>query len=83
MEAYYSRTGEMIGTSKGITLDQLPVRAKRSFAKKYGNYNVIEAIRFEGAEEGAYYICSQNEKETIVVKVSDNDQLSVIKKTKK
>ena len=82
MEAYYSPNGDMIGTSKPITLDQLTVRAKRNFAKKFDGYNVTEAIRFEGAEEGAFYISAKNEKETVVVKVSDDNLLSIIKRTK-
>ena len=82
MEAFYSPAGELIGTSKGITLDQLSVKAKRNFAKKYGEYSVTEAIRFEGIEEAAYYIAARNEQETVVVKVSDDNQISIIKRTK-
>ena len=83
MEAFYNQNGELIGTSKGITPDQLPVSAKRNFAKKFGSYNVKEAIRFEGADDAAYYISAENDKEAVVVKISDNSSLSVIKKSQK
>ena len=83
MEAFYSSDGDMIGTSKAITLDELSVKAKRDFAKKFGSCTVKEAIRFEGAEEGAYYISAANEKETVIVKVDDADYVSIVKSSKK
>ncbi len=83
MEAFYSPDGDMIGTSKAITLDELSVKAKRDFSKKFGSYTVKEAIRFEGAEEGAYYISAANEKETVIVKVDDANYVSVVKISKK
>ena len=83
MEAFYNQKGELIGTSKGITPDQLPVSAKRNFAKKFGSYDVKEAIRFEGSDDAAYFISAENERESVVVKISDNGSLSIIKKSQK
>ncbi|MEJ7683200.1 MAG: hypothetical protein WKG06_36155 [Segetibacter sp.] len=83
MEALYSTEGDMIGTTKGITLEELPVNAKRAFAKKYEGYTVKEAIRFEGNEEGAYFISAENEKESVILKVNDNSSVSTMKYSKK
>ena len=83
MEALYNLNGELIGTAKSIFLEELPVGAKRNFAKKYDGYNVNEAVRFNGNDEGAYFIAAENEKESVVLKVSDNNQVSVEKSTKK
>ena len=82
-QALYTPEGEFIGTNTAVALEELPVRAKRSFAKKYDGYTVKEAIRFEGNEEGAYYISADNEKEAVILKVSDYGQVSVMKSTKK
>jgi hypothetical protein len=82
-EAFYSPSGEIIGTSKGVSLDQLPVKAKRNFSKKYDGYDVTEAIRFEGPDEAAYFISAQNEKESVIVKVNDNDGVSLVTRSKK
>ncbi|WP_018615788.1 hypothetical protein [Segetibacter koreensis] len=81
-EALYTPNGEFIGTNTAVSLDELPVRAKRTFAKKYNGYTVKEAIRFEGNDEGAYFISAANEKESVILKVSDNSQVSVMKATK-
>lgn len=83
IEAFYSQDGEEIGTSKVISLDAMPVDAKRAFAKLYSNYNVKEAIHFKAAEENAYYISAENEKETVIIKVGENNQVSVFSQTSK
>ena len=83
MEAFYSLGGELIGTSETISLEELPANAKKSFAKKYEGYTVKEVLRFEGAEESAYYISAENEKESVYLKVDKDNSISVFKSTKK
>src|SRR6476469_1191331 len=55
MEAFYNQRGEKIASSKTISIDDLPVKAKRSFAKNYAGYTVKETIEFEGIDEAGYY----------------------------
>jgi hypothetical protein len=83
MEAFYNLSGDVIGTAKNITLDQLPTNAKRTFAKRYDGYTVKEAIRFEGVEESAYFISAENEKENVILKVGDDASVSVFQKDRK
>lgn len=83
MEVYYKANGDVLARSKGISLYELPVAAKRRFAKKFEGYNVTEAIKFEGFDEVAYYISGENDKESVILKVNDQDMVSVFKKTKK
>ncbi len=83
MEVFYNFNGDIVGTSKSITLDELPVSAKRRFAKRFAGYNVKEAIRFEGFDEKAYYISGENEKESVILKVNDHNQVSLFKRIKK
>jgi len=79
-QALYDESGEFIGTNQAANLEELPVNAKRSFARKYSGYTVKEAIRFEGSKESAYYIAAENEKGSVVLKVEDNGNISVAKK---
>lgn len=83
MEAFYNVQGELIGTAKGISLDNLPVSAKRRFAKKYPGYTVKEVIYFEKSDDGAYFFSAENETESIIFKVGQNDQLTTFQQTKK
>ncbi len=82
MEAFYNEKGEKVATSRAISLEELPVNAKRAFAKKFEGYTVKEAIELESNDETAYYISAQNEKESVILKVS-NSGLSTYQRTKK
>jgi hypothetical protein len=81
-EAFFLPSGEIIGTSKAITFEELSAKAKKRFAKNFDGYVVTEAIRFDTPDEGACYLSAKNEKETVVVKVSDTDGLTIVKRTK-
>lgn len=81
-DAFYDLNGESIGLSRNITLESLPVNSKRIFAKKYSEYTVKEAIKFEGVSETAYFISAENEKVSLILKVTDAG-VSVFKKTNK
>src|SRR5206468_1765583 len=83
IEAFYNENGEKIGTSRAISIEELPVKAKRAFAKKFDGYTVKQAIEFNGTEETAYYIAADNEKEAVILKVTSSDELSTYKRTKK
>jgi hypothetical protein len=63
-------------------LDKIPTAAKRAIAKKYADYTVREAIKFDSVDEIAYFISVENEKKSIILKVL-NDSVSVYKTTNK
>lgn len=83
MEVFYTEHGDLIATSKSINMEELPVDAKRAFAKKFAGYAVKEVIRFEDAAETALFFSAENEKESIIFKIGNNEKLTTYKKTKK
>lgn len=83
VEAFYNLSGELIGTSKSLDLQNLPVSAKRAFAKKFDGYTVKEVIKFDGVDESAYFFTAENSVESVIFKIGDNEQLVTYKKTKK
>ena len=70
------------GDNQKKTENQLPVQAKRTFAKMFEGYNIKQAVRLAGAEGDAYYISAENEKESIIVKIDDNLEVLILKKLK-
>jgi hypothetical protein len=68
-EAFYNPSGEFIGTSQAVAFDKIPTVAKRAIAKKYADYTIREAIKFDGVDETAYFVSIENEKKSIVLKV--------------
>jgi hypothetical protein len=81
-EAFFDHDGGLIGTSRKITLEDLPMHAKRTYAKRYSDYTVKEAIQFEGTDETAYFISAENDKQSLILKVTGAG-ISVFKKTSK
>jgi len=79
-EAVYTPEGDFIGSMQAITLEELPVNAKRKFAKKYEGYTVKEAIRFEGSKEKAYYVSAEDGKGSVILKVEDDGSMSKVGK---
>jgi hypothetical protein len=77
-EAFFSNDGDLIGTSHAINLEELPTGAKRTYAQKYSDYTVKEAILFEGMDESAYFISAQKEETNVILKVVGN-RISVYK----
>ena len=78
-KAFYNFDGTPIGRATAITIDMLPEKAKRSFAKKYSGYTVTEAISFVKPQEAAYYISASNNEERVIIKVV-NEQVCLYKK---
>jgi hypothetical protein len=83
MEAYYEHDGSMIGTASAININELPVSAKRIFAKKYGSFTVKEAILFEATSDTAYYVSAEDEVQSLIITISSEGIASVFKKVKK
>jgi hypothetical protein len=79
MNAYYDFDGNWIGTATHVAIDELPLKTKRFFGKKYADYIVKEAIEFNGIEEKAYYIAAESDTKSVIVKVSAEGTCSVFK----
>lgn len=83
MDAFYDFSGKKIGTSQHVSLSDLPLSARKKISDKYENYRVTEAIEFTGEEENSYYVSLANEKETVVLKITDQSTVSLFKKSSK
>lgn len=82
VEVFYNHDGDFIATTRQIKMDEVPTFAKRAFAKKYSNYTVKEAFKFQADDEEAYYIAAENENQNIILKAKQGS-LTVYSKTSK
>ncbi len=83
MEAFYDSDGELIGTSRAITLERLPVSAEKFIQRKYNDYTATEAIEFDNVKDGlCYYVSLVKESTKVVLQVSSQGSVSVFKKIK-
>ena len=82
LSALYTLDGDLIGTSSAIAIENLPVKAKRAFAKKFDGYTVREAQKFELQDETSYYIYAVKDNEALIIKLGAAGEVAVMKKTK-
>lgn len=83
INVFYDKQGIKIGQSHTITLEDLPLSARRSIARKYADHNITEAVEFSGVEGDAFYITAENDNEKVILKITDNSSISTFKKTRK
>ena len=83
INVFYDPQGNKIGKSHTIALEDLPLSARRSIAKKYAEHNITEAVEFSGIEGDAFYITAENDNEKVILKITDTSSISTFKKTRK
>ncbi len=81
MFAFFSRNGEMVGISRNIASNQLPIILQTQL-KKYKDGWITDLIEFSTAEQTTYYATIENADETTVLKSFVNSW-SVNKRMKK
>ena len=84
IDAAYNADGELVGTSRKLDIDQVPLAVSMELAKKYSGYSVsakVMELNFEG--QTSYYIDVQDNTQVLSLKCSSNGDISVDHKTKK
>ncbi len=84
VDAAYTESGELIGTSRRISVEQMPLSISLAIAEKYKGYQVDESVvelTFEGTTR--YYVNVSNESQALKLKCYSNGDLEVDSKTKK
>lgn len=84
VDAAYTASGELVGTSRKMSSDQMPLPVSLAITENYDGYLVDKSVielTFEGLTR--YYVTVSNEKQTIKLKCSSNGILEVESRTKK
>lgn len=84
IDAAYNADGELVGTSRRIDIDQVPLAISMELAKKYGGYSIsttVTEMNFEG--QTSYYIDVQDNVQVLSLKCSSAGDISVDSRTKK
>lgn len=83
LQAFFDRQGNLIGTSRYINVNALPLAYVININKEYDGYTIDEAIEFDHAENGmSYYVSISKDDRKYVLNVSTNGEISVFKKMK-
>jgi hypothetical protein len=84
VDAAYTEAGELIGTSRRITTEQMPLSISLAIAERYEGYQVNRSVielTFEGVTR--YYVTVSNESQELKLKCLSNGELEIDRKTKK
>lgn len=84
VDAAYTEKGELVGTSRRITAEQMPLSISLAIAKKYEGYLVDKSVvelTFEGVTR--YYVTVSNQSQALKLKCYSNGELEVERKIKK
>ncbi len=84
VEAAYTETGELVGTSRKISAEQVPLSISLALAEKYKGYQVDNTFtELTFASVTRYYVTVTNEKQTLRLKCFSDGDIQIENKVKK
>ena len=84
VDAAYNEEGELVGTSRKITIEQLPLSISLTLSQKYSEYTLSDdATELTCNGETKYFVTVTNAKQTLRLHCMSNGDISVDKKIKK
>ncbi len=84
VDAAYTENGELIGTSRRIVADQMPLSISVALAEHYNGYEVDDSVvELTHQSVTRYYVTVSNKSQTVKLKCYSNGDLEIESKTKK
>ncbi len=84
IDAAYNEDGELLGTARAISAEQMPLSVSLAIAEKYAGYRVEKtAIELTYEGQTRYYISVENENQIVKLKCFSNADVEVDSKIKK
>ncbi|MBK8522096.1 MAG: hypothetical protein WAT20_14755 [Ferruginibacter sp.] len=84
VDAAYTENGELIGTSRRIAADQMPLSISVALAENYNGYDVDNSVvELTHQSVTRYYVTVSSKTQTVKLKCYSNGELEVESKTKK
>ena len=80
--AYYNEAGKLLGITRHIVADELPINLQLSLKKKYSGYWISDLFELAKHDNNTYFITLEDADCTLVLKSSDG-KWEVYSKSKK
>jgi hypothetical protein len=81
--AYYNEEGELLGLTRYLSSDDLPLNLQNNLKKSYSKYWISDLFEVAKNDGTAYYITLEDADTKIVLKASAESDWSVYQKTRK
>ncbi|MEN9684299.1 MAG: hypothetical protein RLZZ28_85 [Bacteroidota bacterium] len=79
VEAFFTTDGELIGLSRKMDYQKLPLNALQKIKTDYARYQVVEAIEFEREGDKNYYVSLKEGTSVKILEVSLYGSVSVFR----
>lgn len=81
--AYFSNSGELLGTVRNVLFNQLPLTAIKEINNRFGSTPVFDITEYTTGDDTVYYMYVDTPTKHLKLRVSTAGEISVEKKTKK
>ena len=81
MHAFYTDNGELLGITRNILTNQLPIALLLKFRQDYQGFWVTDLFEATNQEDHNYFITLENSETRIVLKSTDDSNWEIYKKT--
>ena len=82
-DVFYDHEGNLFCTSRNVDYSELPVKAASYINRKYADYGILETIEFNSETEGKlYFVAVQKDKKKFILRVDENNWVSVFKRVR-
>lgn len=82
VEAYFSYSGELIGTARNVLFNQLPLAVVTEINARYGSAPVYDIIEYNSDSETFYQMTVELPTKKLQIRATSGGDISVVKKTK-
>jgi len=83
LNAYFTKEGEFVGTSRYISRHQMPVIVSQQLEKEYSKYVVRTIIEYASKDQTNYFVTIEGKKSALMIKATPSGDLSYFKKIRK
>lgn len=83
MFAYFTEAGDLMGVSRNLLSNQLPIKLQTGMKKEFSEGWITELFEFSTEDETAYYAIIENAEQKISLKSIGSYSWTVSKKVKK
>jgi hypothetical protein len=83
VEAYFSYTGELLGTARNVLFNQLPLAVVKEINNRFGIAGVYEITEYNTGTDTFYYMTVELPSKELKIKATSGGDISVIKRIKK
>lgn len=82
VEAYFSYTGELIGTARNVLFNQLPLAVVKEINTRYGSAPVYDIVEYNSDSETFYQMTVELPTKKLQISAASGGEVSVVKRIK-